>query len=390
LKVLLAHPGTQHSFQLAKQLYKKGMLYEFHTGFAFGKDSWIYKIFSRLPAKIYHKISNRFIDEIPDHFIKRYVFNEINALLRVRLGQDEETVLFHRNSQFQKSIPDISIASADAVIGFDTSSWILAEKCKKTGKDFFLDVCTPHPVLNDNIYHDIIKRYPDWKLPYKQKLQAHIRVEQAEMEMAGHIVVASSFTLESYVKHGVDPLKISINSYGVNSKQFKPLEKKGTKDDIIRFLLETWKKLSAKNIELTLIGPITAGTKNFISINFPSVIVKGWLSNKKLKEELPNYDILVFPSFFDGFGLVIPEAMASGLPVITTMSTCGPDIIENGKQGFVIEPGNEEQLRSAVEFFIDRVDELNMMALQARQKAETMTWEAYGEQWDRILKEPKS
>jgi glycosyltransferase involved in cell wall biosynthesis len=45
--------------------------------------------------------------------------------------------------------------------------------------------------------------------------------------------------------------------------------------------------------------------------------------------EMQRHDVLVFPSLFEGFGLVIVEAMSQGLPVITTSHTAGPDIIES-------------------------------------------------------------
>lgn len=399
MKVLLAHPGTQYSFHLAKQLYKRGMLYEFHTGFAFGRDSWMYKLFSLLPSKVYNKISNRFIDEVPDRYLKRHFFIEIKALTRLKLGGHEEKVLYQRNGQFQKDIPDSAIESADAVIGFDTSSWILVERCRKISKKFILDVSIAHPVSKHIVYRQIIKLYPDWKFSIRQKDHKYIAIEEAEMAQATHIVVASNFTLNTYVEHGVSADKISMNSYGVDASSFKPAKKTRKPGDTIRFvfvglvdarkgiplLLEAWKNITAPNIELTLIGPVTPVIENFIKEHHPSVIVKGKMSFEEVKEMVPNYDVLIFPSFFEGFGLVIPEAMACGLPVITTTATCGPDIIENGKEGFIIETGNETELKKVTQYFIDQPDKIVSMGTMARQKAEQFSWDAYGERWKEVL-----
>lgn len=399
MKVLLAHPGTQHSFQLAKQLYKRDMLYEFHTGLAFGKDSWFYKLFSKLPDRIYHKISNRFIDDLPDRFIKRKPVIEIMALLKMRFGLDEENVLYHRNRQFQESISNQSILASDAVIGFDTSSWILAKRCNNVSKKFFLDVSIAHPVSKDMVYRRIIKLYPNWRFSVKSKDYRHIAVEETEMELAGHIVVASSFTDKTYEEHGVRADKISINPYGVDIKSFQPRNKARQPGEPVRFvfvgtvdarkgipfLLETWSKLSNAAIELTLIGPISAFTEQYIQKNYPAVVIRGRLPFSEVKEILPDYDVMIFPSFFEGFGLVIPEAMASGLPVITTTATCGPDIIENGKEGFIIEPADENKLIESINYFINNPGKMIECGLLARKKMEEFSWDAYGNRWQEVL-----
>ena len=46
--------------------------------------------------------------------------------------------------------------------------------------------------------------------------------------------------------------------------------------------------------------------------------------------------MLVFPSLFEVFGLVITEALSQGLPFITTSHTCGPNMITNGLDGFIV------------------------------------------------------
>ena len=377
------------------------MLFEFHTGLAFGKDSWVYKISSRLPSKLFNKISNRFIDDVPDRFIKRYPFIEISALLKLKIGHGEEEVFYCRNKQFQNNISDTIIGNIDAVIGFDTSSWILAERCKRLSKRFFLDVSIAHPVSKDKVYRQLIKVYPEWKFFVKKKEYKHIAVEEAEMELASHIVVASSFTLNTYVEHGIPIKKISINSYGVDAQMFKPEAKQKNQNNPIRFvfvgsvdarkgipfLLETWLNIHAPNIELTLIGPVTAAIEKFIHVRYPSVIIKGKLSFDEVRKILPRYDVMIFPSFFEGFGLVVPEAMACGIPVITTTATCGDDLIENGRDGFVIDPGNEIKLKGCIQYFIDKPGKINEIGILARKKAELFSWDEYGSRWKKVLEE---
>ncbi len=404
MKVLLAHPGTQHSRQLAKQLYEHNMLFEFHTGIGYGKDHWTYKLCSRLPASLFNKISNRFIDHVPDRFVRRHVVNELKALMRIKMGADEEKTLFHRNNKFQKSIPSKSIAASDVVIGFDTSSLVLIQRCKKLDTYFILDASIGHPASKDTVYKNLLKLYPEWQFTVKQKPAAQIKIEEEEMKLSDHIVVASRFTLLTYTEHGVQEKKISVNPYGVNTVSLKPVAKqKDTSDPVhfvfvglvdarkgVPFLLDAWRKCKLNGSTLTIIGPINETTQKIISKDHPSVIIKGRLSHKELTAAFPHFDVMIFPSFFEGYGLVIPEAMACGLPVITTVATCGPDIIGNGEEGYIIEPGDEGALINAIETFINQKDKLVKMGVSARAKAEKLSWETYGNNWEKIIENATS
>jgi alpha-maltose-1-phosphate synthase len=234
LKVLLAHPGTQYSFQLAKQLHRKGILLEFQTGIAFGKDSLVFKICSLLPASLYRKLSNRFVDGVPDHYIRRNITNELRALMRLKLGKDQEMTLFHRNEKFQRSIGEESLKNADVVISFDTSSWILAERCRKRGIPLFLDVSIAHPLSKEKVYKRVSEIYPEFAHGLKPKPDDLIAREQSEIGNSTHIVVASTFSYNSYVQNGLDPLKMSIIPYGVDASAFRPADDKPS--EIIHFV----------------------------------------------------------------------------------------------------------------------------------------------------------
>jgi glycosyltransferase involved in cell wall biosynthesis len=93
--------------------------------------------------------------------------------------------------------------------------------------------------------------------------------------------------------------------------------------------------------------------------------------------EMHNHDVLVFPSLFEGFGLVVLEAMAQGTPVITTTHTCGPDIIEDGTDGFIVPIRSAEAIAQKLEVLSSDRGRLTAMKFAARRKAELHPWKIY-------------
>ena len=63
---------------------------------------------------------------------------------------------------------------------------------------------------------------------------------------------------------------------------------------------------------------------------------------------MPAFDMFVLPSVKEGFPFAILEAMAAKLPIIATRVGAVPEIIENGKNGFILEPGNPEALAAKI------------------------------------------
>ncbi len=87
--------------------------------------------------------------------------------------------------------------------------------------------------------------------------------------------------------------------------------------------------------------------------------------------------MLVFPSLFEGFGLVIGEAMSRGLPVITTAHTGGPDILRDGQDGFIVPIRDPEAIAARLlELHRDR-ELLRMMSESARELAGQLSWQSY-------------
>ena len=117
------------------------------------------------------------------------------------------------------------------------------------------------------------------------------------------------------------------------------------------------------------------------------VVCLGQTPRDALLREMSEADVFVFPSLFEGFALVILEAMAAGLPVIATPNTAGPDLIEHEKEGLIVPAGDANALREAMECLLNDPERARSMGRAAHEKAKEYTWERYGERWEAMLHE---
>ena len=83
-----------------------------------------------------------------------------------------------------------------------------------------------------------------------------------------------------------------------------------------------------------------------------SVIFEGWASEERVREFYAHADIFVLPSFAEGIPVVLMEAMATELPVISTWVNGVPELIENDRDGLLCAPGDSSGLAAAMDRLI--------------------------------------
>ena len=143
----------------------------------------------------------------------------------------------------------------------------------------------------------------------------------------------------------------------------------------IPVLVEAWEKAQLRDAELLLVGSWQLAVDRLKQLP-RGVRFIGPVGPERLRALYQESAVFVFPSFFEGFGLVLLEAMACGLPVIASERSAGLDVLDDSC-GRVVAAGDLAQLVETLRWFGAHRDQLSEMKQAARAKAGTFTWEKY-------------
>ncbi|RHM41503.1 glycosyltransferase family 4 protein [Butyricimonas virosa] len=164
------------------------------------------------------------------------------------------------------------------------------------------------------------------------------------------------------------------------------------KDKGVNELIDAFKEVMSRSVKLLIVGgfekernPILPENEKFI-INNSCIKFVGWQSD--VRPFLYASDVLVFPSYREGFPNVVMQAGAMGLAsIVSDINGCN-EIIENEKNGLIIPPKNHDALAEAMKRMIDDVELRMIMSANARK----MIRARYEQKmiWDELLKEYRS
>jgi len=196
---------------------------------------------------------------------------------------------------------------------------------------------------------------------------------------ADALIVPGSRSRDFHIKRGAAPEKVFIAPNIINNDVFfaksSAFKRRGAqlKDDLhlgnnmivlfvgelnerkgVRFLLRAFTKLKSEreNTTLVIIGDGELKSKLIQLVSNESlthIIFTGWISEEEKIKYYAIADLFVLPTLSDVWGLVVNEAMACGLPIVTTTAAgCASDMIVEGENGFIVEPQNVDALHEAM------------------------------------------
>jgi glycosyltransferase involved in cell wall biosynthesis len=235
----------------------------------------------------------------------------------------------------------------------------------------------------------LFEEYDRWGLRRPEFHSGLLERQLAEYENADFVIVQSRFAYRSFIENGMAPEKLMYIPLGVDPDLFRPQPKQDDKFRIlfvgamtlqkgILHLLEAFRALRLPRSELLFVGGLDPQLRPLLERWGGSFSLAGRVPHEQLPWWYSQASVVAVPSIQDGFGQVILEAMACGVPILASTHSCGPDVIRVGVDGYLSCPGSAEDLTEKLLLLYRQKDLLPEMGESARRRAEQFSWQHYG------------
>ena len=216
-----------------------------------------------------------------------------------------------------------------------------------------------------------------------------------------HINVAPSAYIQSeFKKQGITNVVCIPNAIPIEKYPFKQRTFNTVNLLWVRSFSEIYNPLLAIKIlkgllddgiksTLCMVGPDNDGSLKKAKKYAEELGVEVTFTGKLLKNEWielsRDFNFFINTTNFDNMPVSVIEAMALGLPVISTNVGGLPFLIENGKEGVLVSPNNPEEFVLAIKSMLSNKENTCNLALNARKKVDNFDWQLVKKQWVRLL-----
>jgi len=261
------------------------------------------------------------------------------------------------------------------------------KQARRRGMITVLERANAHPLTTIRLLDAEYKRRGSTQPVYHPQI---LKKQLKELECADYIGVTSEWTRQSLIENGIAENRILLTPLGVDSARF--ISADAPPDEIFRvlyvgqlrlrkgvqYLLEAWEALRLKKAELLLVGDVVPEFEPILRQYLPrNSTIKLLGHADDAVRVYQQASVCVLPTLEDGFGLVVLEAMACGVPVIITEQTGAKDCVRRDVDGFVLPSADAGRIADTLEYCSEHRDQLLSMGRQARQQAKQFSWTRY-------------
>ena len=409
MKVRLANVTVHHSFHAALALHEMQVLDGF-IGSVYHLDGhlrtrlleWMLR---RSPQEL-DRFRRRRIRGLPDNLVTSIAWPELlewgwrrGPALRQIL--DPETVAYLRNDAFDRAVSFRHLGRPDVFHGFEQCSEFSMRRARRQGAVTVLDMPIIHRREWDRLEAAERARVglgPSQPAPLHDW---HVRRKYREIALADYLLVGLRFVKDTFIAEGFPEDRIFTIPYGVDPSSFRaPGDRSGNEGFTILYVgqmswvkglhrfMDVYDRLEIPGVNLVVAGLVYDEWRPYFLRRFADspnpVEVLGTVPHAQMEALFHRADVLVFPSLVGGIGVAVYEAMATGLPVITTD---GDLVIRDGVDGCSVRSDDERGWRDALVGLAANPSRRASLGAAAAERVRRFTWERYRKGLQEVYRE---
>lgn len=395
--LLISHPSGNTFFRAAARAFHvSGLLYELDSCICWNPDSPLSHF---LPAALSVQLNRRSFSDVPNLLQHSHPWRELGRLLSVGLPFPWLT----RHEQGPFSIDAVyrsfdrhvaarlpSLPGLEAVYCYEDGALRTFEAAERLGLQRFYDLPIGYWRAAQLIFQEERELQPEWActLTGLNDSAAKLARKDYELELANLVVVPSEFVRATLLKNNSFSSPIVVLPFGSppplpvppqvpTTGPLKVLyvgslgQRKG-----ISYALDALKSLGSQ-VTFTMIGRVTAPNCRPLLAALDRHRWIRSLPHDQILEQMRQHDVLLLPSLFEGYALVISEALSQGLPVITTPNSGGTHTIRNGIEGYIVPIRDSTAIAERLQTLISNRNLVFDMRMACLRRAAEFSWAGY-------------
>ncbi|WP_144577609.1 glycosyltransferase family 4 protein [Agrobacterium sp. DE0009] len=393
-KVVVSQLGARMHYAVPRIFASAGRLAHFYTDICATKG-WP-RIVNSFPATFYpppvRRLAGRLPKGVPTALTTVFSGFGLRSVLRHMRARDvvEETShAIWAGSVFSERVARRGFHGAAGLYAFSGDALEQMRAAKQQGLWTAVEqMIAPRDVVEALLAQEMA-RFPEWTGPAQDNPHARLFAdrEKAEWQLADVIVCPSEFVRKHVVACGGPQARCVVVPYGVNAAA--AIDRQARMPGPIRVLtvgevglrkgspyVVEAARLMEDRARFRMAGRVRAhdDVKQQIS---QWVELRGIVPRAQIIEEFRWADVFLLPSLCEGSATAVYEALAAGLPVITTENT--GTVVRDGIEGFIVPVCDAEAIATAVRALADNPELRRTMSANALLRAAEHTVESYGE-----------